>query len=121
MRVLQLGPFPPPHGGVQTNLVAIRDYLRSNDHSCGVINLTRHRRADADEVYYPSSAAQTFRLLLTLPYDILHLHIGGTIQLRMLALALACCSIPGRKAVLTFHSGGYASSSEGKSAAPNTL
>ena len=28
MRVVQLGPYPPPHGGVQTNLVAIREYLR---------------------------------------------------------------------------------------------
>jgi len=27
MRVLQLGPYPPPHGGVQSNLVAIRPGL----------------------------------------------------------------------------------------------
>ena len=24
MRVLQVGPYPPPHGGVETNLVAVR-------------------------------------------------------------------------------------------------
>ena len=27
MIILQMGPYPPPHGGVQTNLVAIRRYL----------------------------------------------------------------------------------------------
>ena len=81
MRVLQLGPFPPPHGGIQTNLVAIREYLRSRGIPCGVINLTRHRKPNSDEVYYPASAAELLRLLLTLPYDILHLHIGGNLTL----------------------------------------
>ena len=32
MRVLQLGPYPPPHGGVQTNLVAIRAFLLKAEH-----------------------------------------------------------------------------------------
>ena len=39
---------------------------------------------------------------------------------RLLALALACSWMPGRKSVLSFHSGGYPSSPEGQSAAPNT-
>ena len=29
LSVLQLGPYPPPHGGVQTNLVAIREQICS--------------------------------------------------------------------------------------------
>ena len=33
MTVLQLGPVPPPHGGVQTNLIAIREHLRRT--ACG--------------------------------------------------------------------------------------
>ena len=114
MRVLQLGPFPPPHGGIQTNLIAIRDYLRSRGNSCGVINLTRHRKPNSDEVYYPASAAELLRLLLTLPYDILHLHIGGNLTTRLLALSLTCCLIPGKKAVLSFHSGGFPSSPMGR-------
>ena len=52
MRVLLLGPYPPPHGGVQTNLVAIREYLLRNGVPCSVINITRHRKPDADDVYY---------------------------------------------------------------------
>jgi glycosyltransferase involved in cell wall biosynthesis len=114
MRVLQLGPFPPPHGGIQTNLVAIREYLRSRGIPCGVINLTRHRKPNADEVYYPASAAELLRLLLTLPYDTLHLHIGGNLTHRLLALSLTCCLIPGKKAVLSFHSGGFPSSPQGR-------
>src|ERR1039458_6531146 len=121
MRVLQIGPYPPPHGGVQTNLVDIRNYLRKQGCSCEAINITRHRRADADGVYYPSNALELARLLLRLRYDVVHLHIGGHLSGRLLALSLVCCLMPGSKAVLSFHSGGYPSSPAGKTAGPRTL
>jgi glycosyltransferase involved in cell wall biosynthesis len=121
MRVLEIGPYPPPHGGVQTNLVDIRNYLRKQGCSCEAINITRHRRADADGVYYPSNALELVRLLLRLRYDVVHLHIGGHLSGRLLALSLVCCLMPGSKAVLTFHSGGYPSSPAGKTAGPRTL
>lgn len=118
MRVLQLGPYPPPHGGVQSNLVAIRTFLRKNGIPCSVINITRHRKPETDDVFYPESAWQLVRLLRRLPYDILHLHIGGMLSRRLLSLALVCASMPGRKSVLTFHSGGYPSTPEGQSTGP---
>ena len=121
MRVVQLGPYPPPHGGVQTNLVAIREYLRRSGHTCDAINLTRFRRPDADGVYYPVGAAALMRLLRRLPADILHLHFGGDLTPRLLGLALFCTLLPGRKTVLTFHSGGYPGSPAGRTAARATL
>ncbi len=121
MKVVLLGPFPPPHGGVQTNLVAIREYLRRNGHSCDVVNLTRFRRQDGDGVYYPVGAAALMRLLSRLPADILHLHFGGDLTRRLIGLALFCSLLPGRKTVLTFHSGGYPGSPAGRTAAPATL
>ncbi len=114
MRVLQLGPYPPPHGGVQSNLVAIRSFLRKNQVPCSVINITRHRKPEADEVYYPENAWQLVGLLHSLPYDILHLHVGGMLSRRLLALALVCTCVPSRKSVLSFHSGGYPSTPEGR-------
>jgi phenylacetate-CoA ligase len=121
MKVVQLGPYPPPHGGVQSNLVAIREYLRDNGHVCHAVNLTRFRREHADGVYYPESAGELMRLLWRLPADILHLHFGGDLTPRLLGLALFCTLIPGRKTVMTFHSGGYPSSPAGRTAAPGTL
>ncbi len=114
MRVLQLGPYPPPHGGVQTNLVAIRSYLLGQGIGCPVINLTRHRLPDADDVYYPNNAKELLRLLIRLKYDIVHLHVGGNLTTRLLGLGMACCSMPSAKAVMTFHSGGFPSSPEGR-------
>ena len=121
MRVVQLGPYPPPHGGVQTNLVAIRNLLRATGHECLAINLTRHRAKNADGVYYPDGAAALMRLLARIPADILHLHFGGDLTRRLLGLAAFCTSLPGRRCVMTFHSGGYPGSPAGQTAAPGTL
>ncbi len=118
MRVLLLGPYPPPHGGVQTNLVAIRAFLLKRGDSCAVVNITRHRKADAEEVYYPKGMLQLLQLLARLRCDVLHLHIGGMLSNRLLALSLACTLRPGAKSVMTFHSGGFPSSPEGRSLGP---
>lgn len=121
MRVLQLGPYPPPHGGVQSNLVAIRTFLRKQGVPCAVINITRNRRPNADEVYYPGSAIELLILLARLKYDILHLHLGGTLTQRLLRLALACTLQPGSKSVMTFHSGGYPSTPEAQATGLNSF
>jgi glycosyltransferase involved in cell wall biosynthesis len=120
MRVLQLGPYPPPHGGVQSNLVAIRNLLRKRKIPCSVINITRHRKPEADQVYYPQNTLGLLWLLFQLEYDIIHLHLGGNLTNRLLGLSLICCLIPGKKAVLTFHSGGYPSSPQGREARPTS-
>ncbi len=121
MKILQMGPYPPPHGGVQTNIVAIRRFLLDRRIPCSVINLTRHKRADAEEVYHPKNALEVLRLLARLRCDIIHLHIGGDISFRLLALGLVCSLLPRRKTVLTFHSGGYPTSEAGRTARPATL
>jgi glycosyltransferase involved in cell wall biosynthesis len=121
MRVLQLGPYPPPHGGVQTNIVAIRRRLREQGISCAVVNITSAPESGDEEVYYPRGAAALLRLLARLRYDIVHLHLGGNLPARVLGLAAACTMIPGARSVLTFHSGGYPSSPEGRSASRKTL
>ena len=69
----------------------------------------------------PASAVALMRLLWRLPADILHLHFGGDLTPRLLGLALFCTLLPGRKTVLTFHSGGYPGSPAGRTAAPGTL
>jgi glycogen synthase len=114
MTVLQLGPYPPPHGGVQTNVVAIREHLRRHGMRAPVINLTRHRAREADDVYYPETAAQVIRLLWSVPSDIVHIHIGGQLTGRLLMLCLVCTMLPGKRVVLTFHSGGYPSWQRGR-------
>ena len=121
MKVLLLGPYPPPHGGVQTHLVALRDFLRQRGITCGVVNLTRFRQPNGDNVYYPRSAWELLRLLLRLRYDIVHLHIGGNLSPRLLGLCMICSLFPWAESVLTFHSGGYPTTPAGRKAGPRSL
>lgn len=121
MKILLVGSIPPPHGGVQVNVAAIRTYLRAKGIPCSVINFTRHRQPERDGIYYPKSAPELLRLLWRLDYDIAHLHFGGNLSTRLVALALASCLVPGKKTVLTFHSGGYPRSERGRKARPRSL
>jgi glycogen(starch) synthase len=121
MRVVQLGPYPPPNGGVQTNLVAIRQYLRSLGIHCAAINITRHRKVEEDDVYYPNGAFELIWDLIRKRYDLVHLHIGGLAPLRVVLLGLVASGIPWAKSVLTFHSGGYPTLDEGKATRPGSL
>jgi glycogen(starch) synthase len=121
MRIVQLGPYPPPHGGVQTNLVAIRDYLREHGHSCAVINITRHRKPECGEVYYPKNAIELMWHLCRKRYDIVHLHVGGRIPLRVVALAFSVTAVPWAKAILTLHSGGFPSFQEARDLHRNSV
>jgi glycosyltransferase involved in cell wall biosynthesis len=106
---------------VQTNLVAIRTFLLKQGIPCSVINITRHRKPNADEVYYPKGPAEVIQLLARLDYDLLHLHIGGMLSNRVLALSLVCARWPGKKSVMTFHSGGFPSSPEGQALGPSSF
>lgn len=118
MHVLLLGPYPPPQGGVQRNMLAIRDELRRAGHECSIINITRSAQNSGGEpnVFHPPTPLALVRLLLGLKYDLLHIHIGGEIPLRVLGL-LAVCALAARgKSILTLHSGGYPSSKAGRTA-----
>lgn len=121
MRVVQLGPWPPPFGGVQTHLVALRRRMDAAGVSNQVVNITSAADSGVPGVHYPRSASSLVRTLLSLPSDIIHLHLGGHLSGRLLALAAVCTSLPGRRSVLTFHSGGYPSSPAGRTASRGTL
>jgi glycosyltransferase involved in cell wall biosynthesis len=78
------------------------------------INLTANRQPDGDGLFFPRSGAGVLGRLLRLRPDILHLHIGGHLPWRLLLLGLVCAAWPRARAILTFHSGGYPASEEGR-------
>jgi glycosyltransferase involved in cell wall biosynthesis len=51
----------------------------------------------------------------------LHLHVGGNITKRVMALAFFCSLFGKGRKILSFHSGGYPSTIEGKAAKRNSL
>ncbi len=122
MHILQLGPYPPPRGGVQTNMLAIQDELLKNGHQSTIISITKAEKiGDEKNVYHPRTPFELLKLILTLKYDILHLHIGGGLPLRVKLLILICGTFAKGKSIMTFHSGGYTVSEAGQNASPRNL
>jgi glycosyltransferase involved in cell wall biosynthesis len=112
--VVQLGVYPPPHGGVQTNVVAIHERLQERGARSSVISMSRHRQTGIPNVFFPNSAFEVASLLLRLPANVVHFHIGGDISNRLIALGAFINSLPGRRTVLTLHSGGYPTSAQAR-------
>ncbi|HKG62256.1 MAG TPA: glycosyltransferase family 4 protein [Pyrinomonadaceae bacterium] len=121
MRILLIGHYSPPRGGVQTHIVTLHEYLKAHEVSCEVIDMGPQRKTNGMGIYGPRTALDVVRLLLKLRYDVVHLHVGGNLTDRLTLLALLCATIPPRKAMLTFHSGGYPSSPAGRAARPRSL
>ena len=122
LHVLQLGPYPPPEGGISRNILAIRDELIAAGHQCSIVVTSRSSSVTSEhDVYHPRSPLALIALLRKLRFDVLHLHIGGDVTARVLALAFVC-SIFGRdRSVLTLHSGGFAVSDEADGARPGSF
>lgn len=122
MHVLQLGPYPPPVGGVSRNMLAIRDELVRAGHSCSIIATTKSTETrDESGVYHPSSALGLIKQIRALKFDVLHLHVGGDLNLRVFGLGLMCSVIGGKRTVLTVHSGAFPRSKVGMSARPQSF
>lgn len=108
MHVLQLGPYPPPEGGITRNLLAIREELRRRGHRCSVAAIAKSTAVTPEEdVHHPQSPLRLIRLLVKLDYDLLHVHAGGDVNLRFFGLLLACRVFGKGPKVLSFHSGGF--------------
>lgn len=109
MFIAQLGPMPPPHGGVSTNMLAIHDELVRQGHRSVIVDVTnRQGNSNAEYVVKPRNAAGLVRYLFTSDADVVHYHIGGEFSLKLAALTILCGLLPGKRSVITFHSGGFA-------------
>lgn len=116
IRVLQLGPVPPPEGGVSRNMLAIRERLIQKGHSCTVIATSKSQAQPKSGFLFPRSAPALIRAIRSVDFDVLHLHVGGDLTSKVFALAAAAVSLAGKRSVLTVHSGAFPMSPEGQNA-----
>ena len=122
MHVLELGPYPPPEGGINRNILAIRDELRAAGHRCSIIATSKSTKVtDEPDVHHPNGPLDLIRLIRSTDFDVLHLHVGGEVTPRVLGLMAACSLLSRGRGVLTLHSGGYPQSSHGKNARKSVI
>jgi glycogen synthase len=122
MHILQLGPYPPPEGGISRNMLAIRDEAIAAGHKCSIIATSKSSTESNDaNVYHPRSAFALLKLLAAVKFDVLHLHIGGDVSPRVLLLAAAAAIFGRGKSVLTLHSGAYPHTKQAVAAKPFSI
>jgi glycogen(starch) synthase len=107
VKVLLVGPFPPPHGGVSVHVLTLQDLLQKSGMSVRVLNIGRG--APASDKYVSVRSPLHFMLLL-LRYSLkgwsLHVHINGhNAKSWLVAFVAGLLGMIGPGALLTIHSG----------------
>jgi glycosyltransferase involved in cell wall biosynthesis len=107
LKLLLVGPFPPPHGGVSVHVLMLHDLLREAGISCRVLNISRG--APQSDRYVSIRGPLHFMLLL-LRYSLkgwsLHVHINGhNVKSWLVAFVAGLAGVTGPGAMLTIHSG----------------
>jgi glycosyltransferase involved in cell wall biosynthesis len=103
-------------------MLAIRAELLAAGHHCSIVATSKSSQIVPEpDVYHPACALTLLKLLYTLKFDVLHIHVGGEISPRLLALIFFCTARAHGRCVMTLHSGGYPLSKEGKNARPSGI
>jgi glycosyltransferase involved in cell wall biosynthesis len=96
-------------------MLAIRAALIERGDKCSIVATSRSAGGtEQHDVFHPRSALKLLALLRSIPFDVVHLHIGGEVTRRVILLALAVGILGRGKSVFTMHSGGYANGDQGK-------
>lgn len=106
---------------MQTHIMELRKRIQAEGHRCSIINLTRHRQAEHDDLYFPTTPREVIATLDRIKPDIVHMHFGGNLFARQAALFIVLSMRRHTKNIFTFHSGGYPTSEEGLRAASMSL
>lgn len=119
--LVQLGPYPPPEGGVTRNLLGIHSEALDRGWHSSIIATTRSEsRPSNTSVYRPRTPLALADTLRSLKGDVVHLHLGGTVNARVLALAGTVAALS-RSSVLSIHSGSFALSRRSSLARPASV
>jgi glycosyltransferase involved in cell wall biosynthesis len=106
LKVLLVGAYPPPYGGIQVHLVQLEKFLENQGHSCFIINIGKNKTLKSSNLVSPRYAFQVAYTFLKKRQHLCHLHFGGNLHTRLLLLALFSSLFFYKRCVITIHSGG---------------
>ena len=109
MKILQIGPYPPPNSGWSVRIKFLKEAFQARQHDCRVLNLGKNRKIKHPEYIDVQGGFDFFGKLIFLKLKGYHFHIhvnAQAIKGPILALAASCVSILfGERPALTFHGG----------------
>ena len=107
MRVLLVGPYPPPHGGISVHVAQAHQFLNRHGAECRVLNIDR-TAGPSPEYERVRHGFDLVRIVLAhaVQRRIIHVHINGhNRKAWFLAAVCALASSPAPARLLTLHSG----------------
>ncbi len=109
IKILQIGPYPPPGTGWSIRIKMLKKYLERAGHECLVMNTNKNRKVASEEFVPVRGGWDYFKKVVRCCAQgyLVHVHINGkSTKSPMLALVAEFVSLLfGRRAVLTFHAG----------------
>jgi glycogen(starch) synthase len=107
MKILQVGPYPPPHGGISVHVYELRKRLHMAGIDCRVVNVDPHA-LESPEYLRIRGGLDFVRILIQYARMgwTLHVHINGhNTKSWLSALAAGVAGLFGPGNLLTLHSG----------------
>jgi glycogen(starch) synthase len=107
MKVLLVGPYPPPHGGISVHILEVRKHLRMAGIHCRVVNVDPRALESPDYICVRGGLDLFFKLASYAARGwTLHVHTNGHNRKSwLIALTAGVAGMFGRRNVLTLHSG----------------
>jgi glycosyltransferase involved in cell wall biosynthesis len=106
LKVVLVGAYPPPYGGVQVHLEQLERFLEGRGHTCFIINMGKNKTLKSSKLVSPRYGFQVAYYLFKRRDHVCHLHFGGILHWRLLLLALFSNLLFLKKCIITIHSGG---------------
>lgn len=107
MKILLVGNYPPPFGGISVHVQMLYRLLRARGIDCRVLNVDPRAPESHEYTRVRGYGDFLWRLLAAALYGIVHLHTNGH-NIKSWMIACACAWIGrvcGRGSILTIHSG----------------
>ncbi len=109
LKILEIGPYPPPFSGWSVRIKYIRDAFREEGDQCEVLNLGKNRQIKSPEYIDVQGGSHYIRRLLGLRLKgyFFHIHVNAqAVKGPILGLIAHVISLlTFRRAALTFHGG----------------
>lgn len=107
MKVILVGAYPPPFGGVQVHMIQLEKFLEGQGHTVFVINMGTNKALKSEKLVSPRYGFQVMHYLIKKRKHTCHLHFGGVMHTRLLLLAFfSSLLFLKRRCIISIHSGG---------------
>lgn len=107
MKVLLIGPYPPPVGGISLYLSQLKEILINAGYVVMVLNTGSNKKIKMPGLINTRSSIDIFAQILKMDIDICHLNVAGKGHISLFYAVLFAAILRNKKIFLTIHSSNF--------------